>query len=157
MKNIDSNKFDGSLNNTIDLIGRKFEESLNSKTSNFADKDAKIKLLANEIKDILKTNMGFTLADLNNPSFETGSLKNIEKWVEDVFNPASDEEFVQIFNKLQNMTSKEFNSLYNNKITNEVIGIKRVTGFDILSQIRANNEKTLDSFFSAIYNEETFE
>ena len=124
MKNIDSNKFDGSLNNTIDLIGRKFEESLNSKTSNFADKDAKIKLLANEIKDILKTNMGFTLADLNNPSFETGSLKNIEKWVEDVFNPASDEEFVQIFNKLQNMTSKEFNSLYNNKITNEVIGIK---------------------------------
>ena len=143
MKNIDSNKFDGSLNNTIDLIGRKFEESLNSKTSNFADKDAKIKLLANEIKDILKTNMGFTLADLNNPSFETGSLKNIEKWVEDVFNPASDEEFVQIFNKLQNMTSKEFNSLYNNKITNEVIGIKRVTGFDILSQIRANNEKDI--------------
>ncbi len=155
MKNIDSNKFDGSLNNTIDLIGRKFEESLNSKTSNFADKDAKIKLLANEIKDILKTNMGFTLADLNNPSFETGSLKNIEKWVEDVFNPASDEEFVQIFNKLQNMTSKEFNSLYNNKITNDALGIKAVTGFDILSQIRANNEKTLDSFFSAIYNEET--
>ncbi len=62
MKNIDSNKFDGSLNNTIDLIGRKFEESLNSKTSNFADKDAKIKLLANEIKDILKNKYGIHIS-----------------------------------------------------------------------------------------------
>lgn len=155
MKNIDINKFDGSLNNTIDLIGDEFKESLNAKTSKFAHKDEKITVLANEIKDILKTNMGFTLADLNNPSFETGSLKNIEKWIEDIFNPASDEEFVQIFNNLQNMTAKEFNSLYGSKITNEALGIKSVTGFDILTQIRANNEKTLDSFFNAIYNQET--
>ena len=101
MKNIDSNKFDGSLNNTIDLIGRKFEESLNSKTSNFADKDAKIKLLANEIKDILKTNMGFTLADLNNPSFETGSLKTLKNGLKMYLILRLMKNLFQIFNKLQ--------------------------------------------------------
>jgi len=155
MKNIDSKKFDGSLNNTIDLMSENFAQSIIKNTPDFENKKEKITILANSIKNILQTNMGFTLADLNSSSFATGKTGNIIKWIDDIFDPATDKEFVQIFNNLRNMTTKEFNSKYGDKITDSAMGIKQVTGYELLTQLRAENKKTHNSLLNMIYEQES--
>lgn len=155
MKHISPKDFDGNLNHTIELMVNELKQALITKTPNFANKQDKIEALANSIRNILKTNTGFTLADLNNSSFSTGNLKSIVQWIDNTFDPATDEEFVQIFNNLQNMTTAEFNRQFNSKIKDTDLGIKNITGYDILTQIRAENEKTLDSIFNIIYSQES--
>lgn len=155
MKHIKKSEFDGSLNKTIDLMSSKFADSLNKYVPEITNKDAKIKDLANSITNILQTNMGFTLADLNDSSFKTKNLENIEKWIDDTFNPVTDEEFVQIFNKLRNMTTAEFNTLYADKITDEAMGIKQISVLDILKSLRGEDDKAQDSLFNMIYMQES--
>lgn len=154
MKNISPKDFDGSLEHTINLMVENFTITLDKKTPDFKNKQIEIEAIANSIKNILKTNMGFTLADLNSSSFASGNLKKIVQWIDNTFDPATDEEFVQIFNKLQNMTTEEFNKRFNSKINNSDIGIKNISGYDILTQIKAENEKTLNTLFNTIYSQE---
>ncbi len=148
LKRIKKDDFDGSLDTTVDLMMRSFIERLVKKTPDFDKKDVKIKALANDVRSIIRTNMGFTLADLGSSSFES---QNFVKWVDKTFAPGSDEEFVQVFKKLQNMTSEEFNRKYGDKISDEDIGFKPVTGFDILSQFRSYDEKTQNSVFNMLF------
>lgn len=156
MKNIKKSEFNGSLDKTIDLMSRNFVVRLNKYTPEIVDKDEKIKDMANNVKNILQTNMGFTLADLNNSSFKTRNLQSIEKWIDDTFKPVTDEEFVQIFNKLRNMTTTEFNTLYADKITDEAMGIKQVSALDILKLLKNEDDKTQDSLFNMVYMQESY-
>lgn len=156
MKKIPASDFDGSLSHTINLMTKEFVKKFNEKTPDFDNKQVVTQNLANEIKNILETKMGFTLADLSDSSFESGNLKSIVNWIDRTFEPATNEEFVQIFNNLRNMTSKEFNALYDSKISNKDLGIKNISGYDILKEIRANNSKTLDTIFNIIFNTEYY-
>ena len=154
MKRPNSKDFDGSLDHTIDLMTDAFEKSFKSKVRNFPNKQNVSKELANNIKAILKSNMELSLEDLKDSSFSSENLKSIEKWIDRVFDPTTDEEFVQIFNDLRNMTTEEFEKLYNSKINDNDLGIKNINGYDILKEIRANNKKTLKSFRNIIYVKE---
>lgn len=154
LKHIDSSKFDGSLNHTIELMSQSFEQSLLKNTPNFKNKEEKIQILANSIKNILQINMGFTLADLDSSAFSSGKLKSIINWIDNTFDPATDEEFVQVFNNLQNMTTKEFKEKFDSKISDKDLGIKPITGYDVLVQLKAENEKTHNSLFNTIYQQE---
>lgn len=156
MKNIKKSEFDGSLDKTIDLMSRNFANSLNKYLPEIQNRDEKIKNLANNITNILQTNMGFTLADLNDSSFKTKNLESIEKWIDDTFKPVTDEEFVQIFNTLRKMTTDEFNTLYSDKITDEAMGIKQISALDILKLLRGEDDKTQDSLFNMIYMQENY-
>lgn len=152
LKGIDKSKFDGSLNNTIELMGESFTKALIVNLPNFDDKNDKIEDLANQVQNMLRTKLEFTLADLNESSSAKGHLpKNIIKWIDKVIEPRSDEEFVQIFNELQNMTSEEFNQKYGNKIDNEALNISSITGYDVLKQYLAMDSKTEDMLFSMLY------
>lgn len=151
MKTPNSKNFDGSLDHTINLMTDAFEQSFKTNVKNFPNKQNVSKELANNIKDILKTNMELSLEDLKDSSLSTENLRSIEKWIDRVFDPTTDEEFVQIFNNLRNMTTEEFEKLYNSKINDNDLGIKNINGYDILKEIRANNEKTLKSFRNLIY------
>lgn len=154
MKQINPKDFNGKLDDTIDLMINNLSNSITTKTPSFKDKQEQINALANTVKTLLQTNMGFTLADLNSSSFAAGDLQNIVNWIDKTFNPATDEEFVQIFNKLRNMTKEEFNRKFNSKISDSDIGLKEITGYEILKQIRSENNKTIKSFRNLIYTQE---
>lgn len=154
LKHIDNTQFDGNLEHTIDLMSKSFESSMLKNTPDFENKQEKIQILANSIKNILQTNMGFTLADLDTSSFSAGKMKSIVDWIDNTFDPATDEEFVQVFNKLQNMTTKEFKENFDSKISDKDLGIKPITGYDVLVQINSENEKTHNSLFNIIYQQE---
>ena len=154
MKKPNSKNFDGSLEHTIDLMADAFEASFNSKVKKFPNKQEVSKEVAKDIKTILKENMKFTLEDFKGVSFSSGNLKSIENWIDRVFDPTTDEEFVQIFNDLRNMTTEEFDRLYNSKISDNDLGIKNISGYDVLKEVRARNEKTLNSLYNIIYNNE---
>lgn len=151
MKNINKNKFDGNTEKTINLMIDEMEKYFDKSVPNFDNKDEKVKELANQTRNIIRNNTEFTLADLNSSSFETGSMQRITKWIDDTFAPTTDEEFVQIFNNLRKMTSKEFHEKYDSKITDDALGIKNITGFDILSQFRGMDERTENSVMNMLY------
>lgn len=148
LNKIPKEQFDGSLETTIELMTDSFTNYLTNHTPEFNNKNEKIKEIANNVRTMLRANMGFTLADLDKTS------SAITKWIDDVFEPSTDEEFVQIFNNLQNMTTEEFSTKYSSKITDEAMGIKPITGFDIVRQFRVLDESAMDSVFYMLFNEE---
>ena len=153
LKNISKEKFDGSLDKTIDLMIESFVKVLNKKTPSFENKDENIEKLANGVRNLLRANMGFTLADLDSSSFASDSMKNIIDWIDATFDPSTDEELVQIINNLRNMTTSEFNQKYNDKITDQAIGIKKVTGYDVLCQFKNMDERTHNMLYNLLFNQ----
>lgn len=154
MKRPNSKNFDGSLDSTIDLMVKAFEQTFNSKVRKFPNKEVVSKQVANEIKNVLKSNMELSLDDFRSEKFSSGNLKSAVDWIDKLFDPATDEEFVQIFNTLRNMTTEEFDRLYNSKISDKDLGIKNITGYDVLKEIRGGNEKTLRNLYNTIYANE---
>ena len=153
LKQINKDEFDGSLDKTIDLMIDSFVKYISKNTANFDNKDEKIEDMANKVRNLLRANMGFTLADLDSSSFEDDNMQDIVRWIDKVFDPATDEELVQIFNNLRNMTSTEFNQKYNDKITDDVIGIKPVTGYDVLLQYRGMDRRTHNLLYNVMFNQ----
>lgn len=152
LKKIDKSRFDGSLDTTVQLMSESFANTLSVKFPNLDNKDEKITDLANNVRDMLRDNLGFTLADLNDSSSKKKKLpQNIINWVDRVMEPYSDEEFVQIFNRLQNMTTEEFDRIYGDKIDDEALNIRPISGFDILKQFLTMDSKTEDTLFSMLY------
>lgn len=153
LKQINKEEFNGSLDKTIDLMINSFKKSLFSNTSGFENKKEKVENMANNVRNLLRANMGFTLADLGSSSFDDDNMQDIVRWIDKVFDPATDEELVQIFNNLRNMTTDEFNQKYNDKITDEAIGIKPVTGYDILTQFRGMDNRTHNLLYNIMFNQ----
>lgn len=151
LKTINREEFDGNSDKTLDLMIEGLEKYFNKFVPNFENKDEKVKELANKTRNIIRNNTEFTLADLNSSSFENGSMQRITNWIDDNFAPTTDEEFVQIFNNLRKMTKKEFHEKFDSKITNEALGIKNITGFDVLKQYIALDERTENSVINMLY------
>lgn len=151
LNKIDKSKFDGSSETTIRLMSDSFEKFMTKYIANLPNKKEKIENLADKVRKQLRTNIGFTLADLNSSSSE---IKNIIKWIDDTFKPETDEEFVQIFNKLRNMTTHEFEEKYNSKITSEAMGIKKVSGYDLVKRFRNYEESVQNSVYNMLFNEQ---
>lgn len=151
LNKINQKEFDGSLDTTIRLMSESFVKYGIKHLPNFPDKNAKLQDMADKVRTELRTSMGFTLADLNSSSSE---IKNIIEWIDNVFTPTTDEEFVQIFNKLQNMTTDEFNNKYNSKITNESLGIKNISGYDLLKRFRSYEERIHNSVYNMLFYEQ---
>ena len=151
LKHISANEFDGSLDTTTRLMSESFEKYMLKHTPDFIDKEAAINNLAQDVRNYLKTNMTFTIDDMNSPEFNSAKIQNVTKWIDKNFDPKTDEEFVEIFKKLQNMTTKEFNKKYSSIITDEAIGFKPITGYDVLTLYRGLDERTQNSVFNMLY------
>lgn len=152
MKKINSKSFDGSLSNTIDLMSKRFVKSLNNYTPDFENKQDIIDDLGQKLAHNLKKNSKLTIRNID--SFSYGKLKNIADWIDEVFSPKTDEEFIRIFNSLRNMTTKEFKAKYDSKITNKALGIRDITGYDIISGIRNDKDSYLNSLWGTVYYQE---
>ena len=152
LKGINRAEFNGSLDKTIELMIANFSKTLTKKLPEVENKDKQVTDLANQVRDMLRTNLGFTLADLDSSSSAKNKLpKHIVNWIDRVMNPYSDEEFVQIYNRLQNMTTEEFEQKYGKSIDDQALGIKPISGFDVLKQFLAMDEKTENMLFNMLY------
>ena len=156
MRNIDKTRFDGSLNTTINLMLEKFKQAMEEKTLNCENKEAKINELLQGVQAILTKNMYFNKKDLTSNNLKKYNMPAIEKWIDDNFDPTDDKEFVKIYNKMQDMTTEEFNKKYNSKIDDKALGIKPLTGYDMLKQYRALNESVDNVIFNNIYYKEFY-
>ena len=115
LEQIDKSKFDGSLKHTIKLMTDSFKTTLEQK-SKAKIPSGKVNELTQKVHDILTKNMYFDEKDMESVDFRRDNMPAIEKWIDDTFKPATDEEFVKIFRKLQDMPLDNFKSKYNIKI-----------------------------------------
>jgi len=153
MKHIKDADFDGRLDTTAKLMADSFATYFAKNTPDFDDKKIKIENLREDTRRYVRKNMDIKVEDLEKSSFKTSKMKKIEHWIDENFDPKSDEEFVQIYNKLRSMSKKEFNEKYNSKIKDSDLGILPVTGFDVVKKFRAIDERTENKIFNMLYSQ----
>ena len=155
--NIDNSKFNGSLDNTIELMLDSFRKAMTDKTLNCENKDQKINELVEKVRPVLRKNMYLNKEDMSSIAFTRDNVPLIEKWIDDNFDPVDDDEFVKIYNNMQNMTTAEFKEKYNYLIDDKALGIKPVTGYDVLKKFRALETRTENAVFNNLFHSENFD
>lgn len=139
---IDIEKFDGSVKTTIELI---MENLSNDIKKVLTDEDA-IKATEKFFRDFLNRVLYFNASDLKN-----NKIEHIIKFIDREFDPVDNGEFVNIFRRLQNMTTEEFKEKILSKAKNEDLGIKNITGYDVLKRIQLYDEEMNTALVNAVY------
>ncbi len=78
----------------------------------------------------------------------------ITKWLDKHYEIESDEQFIQIYNKIQNYTFEEFEKEIISSITDEDLAINRVTAYDLIKKIQIENTKAINILNNEIFFEE---
>lgn len=143
----EKNQFDGNLEHTIDFMVNKLLKQFDTivKNSENAEK-AKQEIKENLTKDLQKT-LYFTKKDIMK---DTVLHEAIKKYIDKKYNPQTDEEFIEIYQKLQNMTTEEFNA-ETKDVTDEDIAFKNYTGYEMLVKYRASNSVVNDEIRNLVW------
>ncbi len=149
MKRVKKNDYNGCLEQGIDLMLLNFEKSLKLKTGAPNDK---IKEVSAKIREVIKSNLYITEEDVKK-EFSSGRNKNIADWIDRIFNPKSDKEFAQVLNSIRNMKTEDFKKNYDSKISDEDMGIKPISGYDIVKTIRSGSKSIRESFINTVFAE----
>ena len=152
MKRIQKDDYNGSLSQGIDLMQKNFEKYLKLKW-NASEEQAKE--LSNIIRKKIENNLTVTEQDVKT-NFSTGRNEKIGNWIDREFAPKTDKEFAQILNDLRNMTNEEFKKKYDSKISDIDMGIKAITGYDVVKAIRSGNDKMKNSFINTVFSEDYY-
>lgn len=146
----EKSKITGSLRDTINFVlektSRQFDE--NMEKSEVTDK-AKTEIISG-LKDLMEQSLYFNKDDLK---LEGEKSQGIRNWVDEKFNPTTDEEFVKIYNKLQDMTKEEFVKLREG-ITDKQLGMSSQTGYDMLVKFKASNNQVEDTVRNVLFYDE---
>ncbi len=67
--------------------------------------------------------------------------QNIIDWIDKTYKPETDEEFIKIFNMIQNYNSIDFERKIMSQISQEDLGIEEYSGYDLLKSIRLEQEQ----------------
>lgn len=144
---IDKTKFDGSLKTTIDLIMVGISETLEKVISN-PEARAELETL---FKSYISEKSYFNLADLDPREPDNKEHEHIIKFIDREFKPLDDEEFVEIYRRIQNMTNEEFEKEILTRIKPEDTGLKEVKAWDIITQLKMHREKENIDLMNTIF------
>ena len=139
---LDKNRYNGSLEQTIYLVLQQVDYDL----AKSIDNEPLRKELIEYLKNFIESKTYFNEQDFENPK-----IKHIIKFIDREFNPENNEEFIKIFRRLQNMTEEEFKREILPKVTKEDLGIKNLTGYDILKQVQRYEEKANYALMNEVY------
>lgn len=146
----EKNKFTGSTKDTIDLVldktSRQFDVAMDD---SMAVRRAKSEILLG-MKNLLSDALYFNKDDMK---FDSAKAKGIENWIDEKFNPTTDEEFVQIYNTLQDMKTEDFVKLREG-VTEKQLGMSGLTGFDVLQKFNAANDEAESTVKNILFYEE---
>ena len=146
----EGNLYNGSLKNSIDIItnriSKQFDEVISATDES---KLAKEEFMTN-LKNFYDKNVYFNEEDLKADTVKTRAIR---QWIDDKFNPKTDEEFVEIYRNIQDMTNDEFAKLTRN-IDDKYLGISNTTGYDILRKVLAANDSAESSLRNVLFYDE---
>ncbi len=134
--------FNGSARTTIKFLLKDLSVTIDKVVKN---PDA-AKELKEYFRSFLEKNIYFNESDLDNKK-----LKGIIKFIDRVYDPDDNQEFVKIYRIMQNMTTEEFNKEVLPLMNNEELGIGEETGFGILKRIRSYEEKANTDIMNTVY------
>src|SRR5574344_2030423 len=146
----EEDKFDGSLKNTIGFMVNK---TLNQFDKVVPESDD-AKLAKKDIKENLTNSLSkalyFNEEDVNNQSTK---FKAISKYIDRKYNPETNEDFVNVYRNLQDMTTEEFKK-ETSDATKEDMGVKEYSGYDMLRRYKASDPKTESTFRNVVFQKE---
>ncbi len=146
-ENNELKNFDGNLKNTIDFMVNKLLKQFDGIIPDSpAAKNAKEEIKQNLTKDLADA-LYFNKHDLIKDTDLQAAIKN---YIDKKYNPETDEEFVKIYQRLQNMTTEEFRK-ETADAKYEDMGMKNVSGYDILQKYNAQNGQTTQQIRNLIY------
>lgn len=142
--------YNGSLKNTIkiltDRVSKQYDENIpQSENSVLAKKE-----FMTNLNNFFEKNVYYNKEDMN---ADTTKTKAIRQWIDDSFDPQSDENFVEIYRSIQDMTSDEFDALTKN-IDDKYLGMKKASGYDILRKVLAANDSAESSLRNVLFYDE---
>ena len=130
---IDPEKFDGSTHSIASSLYEELEKRFDAKLNN---KDASKELL-DYMGEFIGETLYFNLDDMKNPK-----LKHIIKFIDREFKPETDVELVKIYRQIQDMSEDKFKEIIIPRLTKADLGIKNLTGYDILKKLLMHDDKT---------------
>ena len=136
------NKFNGSVKDSINEMMRNLSYNIDELIEN-PDARAEIKHL---YRRFFNRELYFNESDLSNKKIE-----HIIKFIDRVYDPSDDKEFVQIYRQIQNMTNEELKKEVLSKVTPEDLGPKNITGFDVMKKIQHFNEEANTALLNTVY------
>ncbi|MCD8377444.1 MAG: hypothetical protein LUB59_01500 [Candidatus Gastranaerophilales bacterium] len=143
-------KFNGSMKDTIDFAvnkaGVQFDEVIpKSEKSEIAREQFK-----QNLHNTLEKALYFSKEDLR---INTNKSKGIRNWIDEKFDPKTDEEFVEIYRNLQDMKKEDFEKLTRD-LTDKQLGINDVTGYDMLIKVKAANSNAKSTLKNTLFYDE---
>ena len=87
-------------------------------------------------RKFLTEKLYFNKEDLDLSDLDNQKIIHIIKFIDRIYDPADDDEFVEIYRQIQDMTDEEFKTEILSKANYEDMGVKSLTGYDILKNYR---------------------
>ena len=135
--------WDGSIKSAIEIMMKDLGAEVDSVVKHpEANKDVK-----DYLRNFLETNLYFNEKDIKN-----ASIKPLINFIDRIYDPENDEELIQKYRQIQDMTKEEFKKEILSKVTLKDLGIKSLTGFDILKKIKMYEENATTAFKNMIIN-----
>ena len=143
----EKNQFDGNLSHTIDFMINKMTTRLEQSLPQTDDAKKAVAEIKEKTRNDLAKGLYFSKRDLlKQTDLNTAIIKYIDK----KYQPESDEEFVKIYNRLQNMTTEEFQK-ETADAKDEDMAFKNISGYDILKKYKASHSPTMDKITNIVW------
>ena len=139
---IDLDTFDGCLENSINQILQFAEEDVNKVIKNEDAKKEIMTLLENFIRKFLY----FNKEDIKDPK-----IKHIINFIDRVYDPEDDDDFVRIYREIQNMDRETFKKEIMSKVTAKDLGLKTTTGYEVLKKIQHYDSNMSNNLINTVY------
>ena len=137
LSNAKLKEYDGSLKNAISIYVDNLLTLIDDMIPASSAREAAKNQIKKELTADLRRVLYFNAHDLEK---DTEKFNAIKKFIDRKYNPKTDEEFIQIYKKLQDMPLKEF-MIETADVKDEDMAFKNLSGFSVLQKYRATNEE----------------
>lgn len=144
---IDTTVYDGSAKTTISLLIDSIRKDINNVISELNVQQE----LEDFFRKFLTEKLYFNKEDLDLSDLDNQKIIHIIKFIDRIYDPADDDEFVEIYRQIQDMTDEEFKTEILSKANYEDMGVKSLTGYDILKKLQRYEESTNTNFMNTVF------
>jgi hypothetical protein len=146
----EKDKFTGSVKDSINFVTEKILKQYDDNMEKSESSDKARAEIESSLRKSLPKWLYFDSEDLKQDS---PKAKGIRNWIDEKFNPTTDEEFIQIYRNLQDMNKSDFDKL-SADVTNEQLGISNETGYDMLIKVKSANDEAESDLRNVLFYDE---
>lgn len=146
----EKSQFDGSLRNTINFMVGKTLKQFDDVVPDSEDARLAKQEIKENLTDSISNALYFNGTDIDNKSTK---FMAIAKYIDKKYNPETNEDFVNVYKNLQDMTTDEFNKETSDVADND-LAIKEYSGYEMLKRYTAADSKTDSLVKNVVYQQE---